>query len=192
LQPERIFRVGEKMISLDKATRLVEKVLDLREKGVSQQETARRLHLDRSFVSRLEATGEIRKGNRVAVIGFPLENTEQLSDICQSYGLDFYLLLNNRDRWEMVRDQQALDFFNRMFDLIARLREFDTLIMISSERWHQLAEALLDIQIIYINLGPTPIREDRFLEPQQLKKTLDMVIEKKRKENNKLETHSGN
>ncbi len=192
MQPERIFRVGEKMISLDKATRLVEKVLDLREKGVSQQETARRLHLDRSFVSRLEATGEIRKGNRVAVIGFPLENTEQLSDICQSYGLDFYLLLNNRDRWEMVRDQQALDFFNRMFDLIARLREFDTLIMISSERWHQLAEALLDIQIIYINLGPTPIREDRFLEPQQLKKTLDMVIEKKRKENNKLETHSGN
>jgi len=178
LQPERIFRVGEKMISLDKAARLVEKVLEMREKGISQQETAKRLHLDRSFVSRLEAIGEIRKGNRVAVIGFPLENTGQLSEICRSYGLDFYLLLNNRDRWEMVRDQQALDFFNRMFDLIARLREYDTLIMISSERWHQLAEALLDIQIIYINLGPTPIREDRFLDPQQLKKNLDMVIAK--------------
>jgi len=192
LQPERIFRVGEKMISLDKAARLVEKVLELRQKGVSQQETARRLHLDRSFVSRLEAIGEIRKGNRVAVIGFPLENTAQLSEICRAYGLDFYLLLNNRDRWDMVRDQQALDFFNRMFDLITRLREFDTLIMISSERWHQLAEALLDIQIIYINLGPTPIREDRFLEPQQLEKTLDMVTVKQRKEHNELETHSGN
>ncbi len=181
MQPERIFRVGEKMISLNKAARLVERVLELREKGVSQQEAAKRLHLDRSFVSRLEAIGEIRKGNRVAVIGFPLENTEQLSDLCRSYGLDFYFLLNNRDRWEMVRDQQALDFFNRMLELVARLREFDTLIMISSERWYQLAEALLDIQIIFINLGPTPIREDRFLDPQQLKKTLDLVTQKHKK-----------
>jgi len=192
VQPERVYRVGDKMISLGKATRVVERVLELREKGVSQQETAKRLHLDRSFVSRLEAIGEIRKGNRVAVIGFPLENTGDLSDICHSYGLDFYLLLNNRDRWEMVRDQQALDFFNRMFDLVARLREFDTLIMITSERWHHLAEALLDIQIIYINLGPTPIREDRYLDPQQLKNTLDLVIAKQRKESNKLETDSGN
>ncbi len=192
MQSERIFRVGEKTISMDRAARLVEKVLEMREKGVSQQETARRLHLDRSFVSRLEAIGEIRKGNRVAVIGFPLENSGALSDLCRSYGLDFYLLLNNRDRWEMVRDQQALDFFNRMFELIARLREFDTLIMISSERWYHLAEALLDIQIIYINLGPTPIREDRFLDPQQLKKTLDLVTEKQRRENKHLETHSGN
>jgi len=192
LRPERIFRVGEKMISLDKAARIVEKVLEMREKGVSQQETAKRLHLDRSFVSRLEAIGEIRKGNRVAVIGFPLDNTDQLSEICRNYGLDFYLLLNNRERWELVRDQQALDFFNRMFDLVASLREFDTLIMISSERWYQLAEALLDIQIIYINLGPTPIREDRFLDPKQLKKTLDLVTVKQRKESNELETHSGN
>ncbi len=184
MQSERIFRVGEKTISLDKAARLLEKVLEMREKGISQQETARRLHLDRSFVSRLEAIGEIRKGSRVAVIGFPLENTGPLSDLCRSYGLDFYLLLNNKDRWEMVRDRQALDFFNSMFELVARLREFDTLIMISSERWHHLAEALLDIQIIYINLGPTPIREDRFLDPQQLKKALDLVTEKQRREKN--------
>ncbi len=191
MRKERIFRVGDKMISLDKAARLLEKVLELREKGASQQEAANRLHLDRSFVSRLEAAGEIRKGSRVAVIGFPLKNSNQLSGLCQDYGLDFYLLLNNQERWEMVKDEQALDFFNRVFDLVARLREFDTLIMISSERWYQLAEALLDIQIISIDLGPTPIREDCYLDPQQLKNSLDLVLEKQRREGIDNETHRG-
>ncbi len=176
MQSERVFRIGEKMISLDKAIRLVERVMELREQGISQQEAAKRLHLDRSFVSRLETIGEIRKGNRVAVIGFPLANTDQLSDICRAYGLDFYLLLNNQERWDMVRDQQALDFFNRMFELVARLREFDTLIIISSERWYHLAEALLDIQIISINLGATPIREDCFIDPECLINNIELVI----------------
>lgn len=188
----RVFRVGEKMISLDKATRLAERVLELRERGASQQEAARRLHLDRSFVSRLEAIGEIRKGNRVAVIGFPLSNTDQLSDICRAYGLDFFLLLNNRERWDLVRDEQALNFFNRVFEMVARLREFDTLIMISSDKWYHLAEALLDIQILNISLGATPIQEDRFLDPEHLKKTLELVIQKPRRESNKIETRGGN
>lgn len=177
MEPGKVFRIGEKMISLDKANRLVERVLELREQGVSQQEVSKRLHIDRSLVSRIETIGEIRKGSRVAVIGFPLANADQLSDICRDYGLDFFLLLDNEKRWDLVRDQQALDFFNRMFEMIARLREFDTLIMISSEKWHHLAEALLDIQIIYINLGATPIQEDCFIDPKYFKKVLDLVIE---------------
>ncbi len=192
MRDDRIFRVGDKMVSLNKATRLLEKVLELREKGVSQQEAAKRLHLDRSFVSRLEAAGEVRKGSRVAVIGFPLQNNSQLSGLCQDYGLDFYLLLNNQERWDMVKNEQALDFFNRIFDLVAQLREYDTLIIISSERWYRLAEALLDIQVICIDLGPTPIREDRYLDPQLLKSSLEIVLEKQPKENRDNETHRRN
>ncbi len=192
MKSERVFRIGEKMISLDKVTRLVERVLELREQSISQQEVSKRLHIDRSFVSRLETIGEIRKGNRVAVIGFPLVNTDQLSDICRSYGIDFYLILNNQERWDMVRDQQALDFFNRMFEMVARLREFDTLVMISSEKWYYLAEALLDIQIIYINLGTTPISEDCFVDPSRFMNALDLVIERQRRENNKVEKNCGN
>ncbi len=178
---ERTFRIGEKMISLDKAARVVERVMELREQGFSQQEAAGRLNLDRSFVSRIEAVGEIRKGNKVAVIGFPLSNTAELADLCRLYGLDYFLLLDNRQRWDMVKDKQALDFFNHIFEMIANLRKFDTLVMISSEKWYHLAEALLDIQIIYIDLGPTPIQEDRYLNPEQLQQTLDNVLEYKGK-----------
>ncbi len=191
MQAERVFRIGEKLVSLDKAVRLVERALKLREQGLSQQEASKRLNLDRSFISRLESIGEIRKGNRVAVIGFPLANTAEIAEICRSYGLDFYLLLNNQERWDMVRDKKALDFFNRMLELLARLREFDTLIMITSEKWQHLAEALLNIQIIFLSLGPTPIEEDRPVDPGRFEDTLKQVLKRQRGENKKIETHSG-
>jgi len=177
LQNERVFRIGEKLISLDKVMRQVEKALEMREKGHSQQEIATMLHLDRSFISRLESIGEIRKGRRVAVIGFPLANSSELTEICRTYGLDFSMLLNDRERWALVQDQQALDFFNKMLEIVTRLREYDTLIMITSEKWVHLAEALLDLQIIYISLGPTPISEDRTIDPQQLKDALEQVLQ---------------
>ncbi len=177
MKSERVFRIGEKLISLDKILRQVEKALELREKGQSQQDAAFRLHLDRSFISRLESIGEIRKGRRIAVIGFPLANSSELSEICREYGLDFYLLLNDRERWELVQDKQALDFFNRMLAIVTRLREYDTLIMITSEKWFHLAEALLNLQIIFISLGPTPISEDHIIEPQLLKDKIRQVLQ---------------
>ena len=176
MQSERLYRIGEKLVSLDKAVRLVGQTLELREQGYSQQETAKRLHLDRSFVSRLETVGEIRKGSRLAAIGFPLANADAITELCRQYGLDFHLILNNSERWAMVQDQQALDFFNRILELVARLRQFDVLIMITSEKWYQLAEALLDIEIIHLELGPSPIAEDRHFDLKRLEDTLKQVF----------------
>ncbi len=177
LQSERVFRIGEKLISLDKVIRQVEKALEMREKGCSQQEVAAKLRLDRSFISRLESIGEIRKGRRVAVIGFPLANSSELTAMCGAFGLDFSMLLNDQERWALVQGKQALDFFNKMLEIVTRLREYDTLIMITSEKWFYLAEALLDLQIIYISLGPTPISEDRTIDPQRLKDALEQVLQ---------------
>ena len=172
----KVYRIGEKLVSLDKAFRYVERAMELREQGVSQQEVSRRLNLDRSLISRIESIGEIRKGSRVAVIGFPLSNKEEIASICSEKGLDLYLLLNNSERWDMVRDKQALDFFNDIFELVARLRQFDTLIMITSEKWHHLAEALLNIQVVHLTLGQTPIEEDRRVDPEQFRETLGQVL----------------
>ncbi len=174
--PDRIYRIGEKTISLTKATNCVEKALGLRESGLSQSETARKLELDRSFVSRLESIGEIRKGNRIAVIGFPLKNYDDLKHICHTRGLDFNLILNNEQRWEMVSNKEALNFFNQMLDLLSKLRSYETLILITSKKWHQLAEALLDIQIIHVNLGETPINEDVVIEEKKFLDILDHVV----------------
>jgi transcriptional regulator with XRE-family HTH domain len=176
VQFERVVRIGEKMVSLDKAVRLMEQVLELRAQGFSQQEVAHRLSLDRSFISRLESVGELRKGRRVAVVGFPIANGAALVEICRDLGLDYYLILNNRERWDLVSDKKALDFFNQILEIITRLRGFDTLVLLTSERWYRLAEALLDIQIIFVNLGPTPLQEDCLVDPAQFRASLERVI----------------
>ena len=176
MQFENIMRIGEKLVSVDRARHLLERVLNLRAQGLSQQEVARRLSLDRSFISRLEAISEVRKGKRVAVIGFPVENKDELTGICQELGLDFFLLMTNRERWELVEGKQALDFLNEVLELITRLREYEILVMATSERWYRLAEALLDCQILYVNLGPTPVSEDMQVDPERFRNLIEQLL----------------
>ncbi|HPU02041.1 MAG: transcriptional regulator [Firmicutes bacterium] len=173
---ENIVRIGEKLVSVDRARRLLERVLNLRAQGLSQQEVARRLSLDRSFISRLEAIGEVRKGKRVAVIGFPVANKEELDGICRELGLDFCWFMTNRERWELVEGRQALDFFNQVLELFTRLREYEILVLATSERWYRLAEALLDCQILSIDLGPTPVSEDKRVDPEQFRRLLEQLL----------------
>jgi transcriptional regulator with XRE-family HTH domain len=151
--------------------------MQLRAQGISQQEVARRLTLDRSFVSRLETIGELRKGKKVAVIGFPIKNKDELLGICQELGLDFTLILNDAERWALAGEQKALDFFNRVMEILAGLRDFDALLLITSEKWRRLAEALFDLQIIYINLGPTPLQGDCAVDPVYFREILASILE---------------
>lgn len=173
---EQIVRVGEKLISLDRVERLLTQVLKLRAQGLSQQEVAGLLSLDRSFISRLESAGEIRKGKRVAAVGFPIGNSLEISAICRELGLEFFMILNDQERWELVSGKQALDFFNQALEIVTQLRGFDTLVLLTSERWYNLAEALLDLQIVYISLGPTPLQEDRQVDPDQFRLILEQVF----------------
>lgn len=69
-----LVRVGEKVIDRDKVDRVLDRLFELRQNGVSQAEAAARVGIDRSFVSRIENLGEVRKGKRVALIGFPVGN----------------------------------------------------------------------------------------------------------------------
>ena len=173
---EQTIRIGDKIVSIDRAVRLLEQVLRLRAQGLSQQEVAHRFSLDRSFVSRLEAVGEIRKGRRVAVIGFPIENKQELTDFCREQGLDFIYILNNEERWSLVSGQQALDFFNQVMEIVSKLREYDTLILLTSERWFRLAEALLDLQIIFVNLGSSPILQNYRVDTALFKETMQDIV----------------
>lgn len=177
MQFERIVRIGEKLVSVDRGKRLLERIMELRAGGLSQQEVARRFAIDRSFISRLETIGEVRKGKRVAVIGFPVANRDELEEICQGMGLEFTLLMTDRERWEMLGGKQALEFFNEILELITRLRDYEVLVMATSKRWYLLAEALLDCQIVHLDLGQTPIKEDRPVDPVRFASLLEQVVD---------------
>src|SRR5690625_3046923 len=99
-----IMRIGEKLVSKAKIYRRIERILDLRASGMSQQEVAQQEGIDRTFISRLESLGELRKGGRLALIGFPVENKEELLEIAYREGVEFILLFNDKERWEVVSD----------------------------------------------------------------------------------------
>ncbi len=69
---EQFARIGgDKVVDRDRLYHVVDRVLELRAAGgVSQLEVAQRLGgTERSFVSRLEALGEIHRGARLALVG---------------------------------------------------------------------------------------------------------------------------
>lgn len=173
---EDLVRIGEKIISLRKIQESIKKILKLRSAGLSQQEVANELCLDRTFISRLESIGEVRKGKKIAVFGFPLQNKEEVTRIAQAKGVDFVWLMSEKERWELVKGKSALDFFNEVMELITILQGYDIVVIIASARWLKIAEALLNNEIVFLDLGTSPITEDRFLNLKTFEETLDRII----------------
>ncbi|NLC12219.1 MAG: transcriptional regulator [Firmicutes bacterium] len=165
-------RIGDKIISLEKIRRAAEQALKLRSQGLSQQEVAKRLQLDRTFISRLETLGEIRKGGSIALFGFPVKNKEEIVDLARQAGVDFIWLMNDKERWQLVKERSGLEFLNVAMDIISQLRSYQTVILIGSKKWLRLGEALLDGEVFYIDLGGSPIEKDCYLDPDSFKQIL--------------------
>ncbi len=177
------FRVGDKIISMSKISETLEKILVLRSRGYSQQDVATHLRLDRSLISRLEAMGELRKGKRVAVIGFPLENKDEVRSMAEQRGVDYIWVMNDKERWYLVQGKSALDFFNDVMERVTQMQAYDVVVVIGSPRWLKLANALLDSEVVFIDLGDSPITEDRKLCLKRFEDVLDMVLKQASKTN---------
>lgn len=157
-----LVRIGDKLISVSRIMDAIHRILELRVAGRSQQEVAEELGVDRTFISRLETLGEVRKGGKIALIGFPVQNKEELRAVAEAEGVDFILLLNDAERWEFVTDRSGAEVFNSVMELMARLKEFDAVIFIGSDMRIESAKAVLGPEIVIgWSLGPSPIKGDR-------------------------------
>lgn len=175
MDKNRFFRVGEKLISLEKLDRIIDQILTQRSEGVSQQEVAERFGLDRSFVSRLESLGAVRKGARLAVIGFPIKNKEEIESLLVELGVDFSLIMTDEERWRFVEEKSGIDLFNEVMRLTAQVRTYDVVIFIGSRQRIKWAAALLDKEVIGIDLGESPIKEDRYVDREKLRELINSV-----------------
>ena len=71
--------------------------------GYTQEEVAQKLKLDRTFVSRLERIGEVRKGKKIAVIGFPVLNKEEILAVCREESIDFAFIMSEEERGDFLQ-----------------------------------------------------------------------------------------
>ncbi len=154
-----LIRVGDKVISRDKLVNLVNKILQLRAKGSTQSEVAKKIGVDRSFISHLEGLGEIRKGKRVALVGFPVANKEEIEKLALEKGVDFVYLLGEEERYQFVESRSGVELFNEILELIAFLKDFDVIVFLGSDWRISIAEKIFGDKVIGVKIGRSPIKE---------------------------------
>lgn len=167
-----LVRIGDKLVSRRRIARQVDRILEMRARGMSQQDVAARLDLDRTFISRLEALGEVHKGRRIAVVGFPLANREELEAVCQEEGVEFTLLMTEAERQEFVRRRSGAELVNTIMELAARARDFDTIVVLGSDYRGSVIEALVGRDCVLVEIGKSPLVADVYYDPAQLRALL--------------------
>jgi len=156
-----LVRIGDKLVSVERVRQTVEEMFRLRQAGLSQAEVGERLGLDRTVVSRLESVGEIGKGHAIAVIGFPVKNRDEVRALCGERGVEFVWVMSDRERREFAESRSGAALIDEILELAGRVRQFDGVILMATNRRLRLMEALLDPRrVVPIVLGETPLSRD--------------------------------
>lgn len=163
-----LVRIGDKVISLTKITNKAKEVLKLRMMGMSQQEAADKLGVERTFISRLEGFGEVRKGKSIAAIGFPIKNKAELETVLKANGIDYFILMSEEERTRFVNDCSGAQLSDKIMELINKFRSYDYVIVMGSDYRLRMARDLLDSRVIEIDIGKSPIKEDVNVNPAVL------------------------
>lgn len=171
----RLFRIGDKLVSAERVHDEIERILGDREAGATQEEVARQHGVQRSFVSFLETLGEVRRGARVALVGFPISNGDEVRAVAEKHAVDFVLLLSQAER-ESIEDAGAGAIFNMLLDTLADLRDFDVVILMASDWRISTIEKILGTEVVGITIGASPIKEDVRLDVDDLDRVLEAVM----------------
>ena len=170
-----LVRIGNKLVSKEKIYSMIDRVVSLRSQGNSQRETAEILGLDRSFISRLENVGEVRRGGKIALIGFPVKNKEELKKMADEEGIDFVLLLTEAERRLFLNSSSGVELFNRLMEIIRELRDYDTVIIMGSDERIKIVESLLDKEVVSLEIGRSPLTEDVYVDTGELKRIISSL-----------------
>ena len=164
----QFIRIGGKIISKEKLNREINKILELRTKGLTQEGVARKLGVERTFVSRLESLGEIRKGKKIALVGFPIKNKEELTLLAEKLGIEYVLLLTQEERFEFVKKKGKNELFDEIMKIIVNLADFDLIIFIGSDARVPVVEKIFSVQVIGMIIGHSPIKESKYVNPEKI------------------------
>jgi transcriptional regulator with XRE-family HTH domain len=164
-----LLRIGDKIVNREKIYKAVDDILEMRSQGMSQQEIANKIGLDRTAISRLETLGEVRKGNRIALVGHPITNCGELAAMAGQEGVEFCFLLSEKERWQLAQGVSGLELFNKIMEIVGTLKTFDVVICIGSNKWIKLAETLLDKEVIGVKIGESPIADDKYVDVEEIR-----------------------
>jgi hypothetical protein len=170
----RFFRIGDKVVSREKLLEQITGILRDREGGATQAEAARTHGVERSFVSWLETLGEVRRGRRVGLIAFPVANGAEVKALADAHGVEFTLIMSQAER-ETISEGRGDAVFNQVLETLATLKDFDVLVLLASDWRIDTIEKILGREVVAVNLGHSPLREDVIVDIGELDGILDGV-----------------
>ena len=170
----RFFRIGDKIVSREKLLEQITGILRDRERGATQADTAKAHGVERSFVSWLETLGEVRRGRRVGLIGFPIANGDEVRALAEAHGVEFLLIMSQAER-EALEGSPGDQVFNRVLETLATLKDFDVLVLLASDWRVGTIEKILGREVVAVTLGPSPLRHDVVVDLEGLADILDGV-----------------
>lgn len=171
----KLYRIGDKVVSADKLASAVAAILEDREAGATQEDVAKAHGVQRSFVSFLETLGEVRRGDRVALVGFPVANAPEVKALAEQHAVDFVLVLSQEER-ESIESGDASRVFNQLLETIAALRDFDTLVLLASDWRIETMERILGTEVVGVPLGTSPLRTAVTVDIADLDRVLSAVM----------------
>jgi len=170
-----LVRIGDKVVSRDKLLDAVDAILTDRAAGATQEEAARHAGVQRSLVSFLETLGEVRRGPRVALVGFPIANCGEVRELAEKHAVDFVLVVSQAER-ESIESGSPATVFNQLLETLSVLRDFDTLVLVASDWRIKTIERILGTEVVGIPLGHTPIRQDKVVDVAELDRVLAAIM----------------
>jgi transcriptional regulator with XRE-family HTH domain len=174
-----LIRIGDKVINRDRIFHQISRMLAMRAEGLSQAEVAEQLKVDRTLISKIETLGEMRKGKKIALCGFPIKNVAELKAIAQEEGLDFILLMTEVERREFAASKNGAELLNQVMALLAQARECDWVIFIGSDARLKMIEALVGQNVIGLEIGSSPLYEDKWVDPEAIRQLIRSLKQKK-------------
>lgn len=172
-----LLRIGDKLISHDRLLGLIDKILERRAVGATQEEVATEFGIQRSFVSNLEGLGEVRRGQRLAIVGFPISNKSEIQAMADEFAVDFVYVMSEEERVAIASRKSGVEIFNDVLSILASLKDFDVVILIASDQRISTIEKILDREVFGISLGQSPLTESKSVDIDLLREVLSSIFE---------------
>jgi len=74
-----------------------------------------------------------------------------------------------------VEEKNGAELINHFMSLISRVKGYDAVIFIGSDMRIKLVESILGSKVISWEIGISPIKEDRWVNPDQLKSLIHQL-----------------
>ncbi|MCL2324125.1 MAG: transcriptional regulator [Actinomycetia bacterium] len=169
--PAELYRIGDKLVSREKILTALDAILQERAGGATQREASHVAGVPRTFVSNLETLGELRRGSRVAIIAFPVDNGDDLRELADRFGVEFTLAFSQQEREHAGFDDPA-QLFNRTLDTIAALQDFDVVLVLASDWRIETIRRIVEAELIGICLGTSPLTADAHVDLSEVEAIL--------------------